>query len=113
MSEQRAVPAGEARILLVAALFYGFTALTVLVFVKGLSAGAQASVPQLFWGLACGVAAFHLLKGSKLARSFLIVMSIFIMIGGVLFVSEFDAWDNRVIGLLYETLVGADAAKAP
>jgi hypothetical protein len=101
MSEQRAVPAGEARILLVASLFYGFTALTILVFAKGVLARDQASVIQLLGGLACAIAAFNLLKGSRLARSFLIVMSVFMTLGGVLFVSDFYTWDELVTGLLY------------
>ena len=93
MSEQRAVPAGEARILLVAALFYGFAILTIIVFAQALLVGVQASLPQLGWVFACAVAAFHLLKGSKPARLFLIAMSVFMTIGGLMIAAAH--WHNH------------------
>jgi hypothetical protein len=69
--------AGRTRILLVAAFFYAFSILSILLFAATLALpNTKAHVPLLFRGLAMGAAAFYLLKGSTFAKWFLLAMSV-------------------------------------
>ena len=77
MTGDQVLPAGRLRILVVAAFFYACTIASILVFAATLVvSNAKPGTSSLFWGLAMGSAAFYLLKGSTLAKWFLVAMSV-------------------------------------
>ena len=100
MSRPRVLPPGQARILLVAAFFYGISILSVLLFgLTLLLQGVQLRVGTLFWGISYSVGAYYLLKGSVFAKGFLIVMSAISVFTAVGFLYAADDLSFRLVGV--------------
>jgi hypothetical protein len=79
------LPAGRAAILFVAAFFYAYAIRSILVFVGSLAGPyIRPEILTLFWGLLTGGAASYLLKGSILAKRFLVAMSVILLLIDIL-----------------------------
>jgi hypothetical protein len=71
--------------LVVATFFYAWSIVSILVFAATLVASnGKLGISSLFWGLADGIAAFYLLKGSVFAKRFLVAMSVISVVTAVL-----------------------------
>src|SRR5262245_33718376 len=76
---------GRAKMRVVAAFFYVCYMFVVLVLAATLVvSNGKAGTSSLFWGLADGIAAFYLLKGSVFAKRFLVAMSVISVVTAVL-----------------------------
>jgi len=102
LAGHEALPAGRARILFVAGFFYTNSTLSILVF--GLSLAAPHMTPPfptLFWGLAIGVAAFYLLKGSTFAKRFLVAISVISLLTAIPLLWLADNLFTRLLGVFF------------
>jgi len=100
MTGDQVLKAGRARILLVAAFFYAYSIVSILVFAATLVvSNTKLGISSLFWGLSFGIGASYLLKGSTFAKRFLVAMSVVSVVTGVL-----AGW---LAGGLVDQLLGA------